>query len=293
MRSLTKGTLDTLEIARHDPTEDDDLVTTVPTNLLAMGHMSNSLQYHEGTSSGTGSTVTGRRSSADTMKAPGSSVLGSGNSRGSHGGGGPFDIVKPIITVRSEHTHVERSNDRDKKQHLTCMVTITMPSRFPTSPPTTETSNSPLLSRREDHSPLMTSNGMTRGGSSDSYSLPPSSNRPSSPAPSSVYSAYAYGSTTSASHAAQNQFATVVEDLQTRMADWKGHQPDEFGQLKLYDWVHVRKETNTREFLVYVSFAARCFRPMVDADEMRRTTALRGGDSMRYGRQAEGIGQAR
>lgn len=240
MRSLTKGTLDE-DQARHDPTEDDELIQLPPPGSLLTAHYG----ARESTSTGsTGSTITGRRSSGGTIQ--GST---GGSLRGSHGGASSFDIVKPIITVRAEHGHVERSSDKEKKQHVTCMVTIEMPSRWPTPMPVIEGASS-LLDER---------------GGPDSYGRrqqPPLSvktmseyntGRPSSPTASSVYSAYAYGSTTSPCDAqAANPFASVVEDLQLRMADWKGHSPDEFGALKLYDYVNVRKDTNTREFLVYV-----------------------------------------
>lgn len=241
MRSVTKGTLDE-DQARHDPTEDDELIQLPPPGSLLTAHYG----ARESTSTGsTGSTITGRRSSAGTIQGS----TGGGSSRGSHGGASSFDIVKPIITVRAEHGHVERSNDKEKKQHVTCMVTIEMPSRWPTPMPFLEGASSMLDDR----------------GGPDSYGRrqqPPLSvkttseyntGRPSSPTPSSVYSAYAYGSTSSPSDAhAANPFASVVEDLQLRMADWKGHSPDEFGALKLYDYINVRKDTNTREFLVYV-----------------------------------------
>lgn len=241
MRSVTKGTLDEGDQARHDPTEDDDLIQLPPPGSLLTAPYGGRESVSTGS---TGSTITGRRSSAGTIQ--GST---GGSSRGSHGGASSFDIVKPIITVRAEHSHVERSSDKEKKQHITCMVTIEMPSRWPTPMPILEGASSLLDDR----------------GGPDSYGRrqpPPLSvkttsdyntGRPSSPTPSSVYSAYAYGSTSSPSDAhVANPFRSVVEDLQLRMADWKGHSPDEFGALKLYDYINVRKDTNTREFLVYV-----------------------------------------
>jgi hypothetical protein len=76
--------------------------------------------------------------------------------------------------------------------------------------------------------------------------------RSASPTPSSVYSAYNFGPTNSTT---STRFSQVVDDLQKRMADWKGHSLQEFGQLKLYDYINVRKDTASREFLVYVSLS--------------------------------------
>lgn len=241
MRSVTKGTMQE-DQARHDPTEDDDLI-----QLPARGSLL-TLPYggRESVSTGsTGSTITaGRRGSAGT--------IGAGSSRGPPSAGF-HDIVKPIITVRAEHGQVERSMDKEKKQHLTCMVTIEMPSRWPTPSPYADSAR-PVMDDgyARHHQPALsvkTSNDYTAQG------------RPSSPSASSVYSAYAYGSTSATSPSdaqAVHPFAAVVQDLQLRIADWKGHSPDEFGALKLYDYIHVRKDTNTREFLVYVS---RCASP--------------------------------
>lgn len=36
------------------------------------------------------------------------------------------------------------------------------------------------------------------------------------------------------------------------MADWKGHSLEEFGPLHLFDYIDVRKDTTTRDFVVYL-----------------------------------------
>lgn len=51
---------------------------------------------------------------------------------------------------------------------------------------------------------------------------------------------------------AHGPFAEVVLDLTTRMADWKGHQPSNFGSLRMWDSLHVKKDRNVREFIVYL-----------------------------------------
>ncbi|KPV78524.1 uncharacterized protein RHOBADRAFT_33211 [Rhodotorula graminis WP1] len=161
---------------------------------------------------------------------------------------GVAELVKPVVTVRAEHPSVERSYERDKKQHLTCMVSVMMPSRY--APPaqfanlfaaavSSSAPDSSPPTRAPPPAPLPVS-----GRAPSSSSLRSGDRSPTS----SVYSAYAYGATGVAS----SSFAPVVQDLQTRMADWKGHSPEEFGQLKLYDTIHVRKDTATREFTVYL-----------------------------------------
>ncbi|GAA6058546.1 hypothetical protein JCM10212_006985 [Sporobolomyces blumeae] len=233
MRSRSMGTLEI------DPAQQDDDLVQLASPTTSVSHLHPHYQLNrQSQSSGTGSTVTS--SSMDTFRGPGST--GSGGSIRS--ATGVVDIVKPVVTVRAEHASVERSLDRDKKQHLTCMVTIEMPSRWPTAPPNFDApqfADSPSLPLPP---PPPSSSNLARSTSSiRSGPLAGSLNR------SSVYSAYAFGSTKSA---APPQFASVVEDLQKRMADWKGHSPDEFGQLKLYDYLNVRKETASREFLVYL-----------------------------------------
>jgi hypothetical protein len=252
MRSVSKGTLDSHNPSHHDPTEDDELVHLPVLGPLLNPQMGGFQGIRGSVSTGsTGSTRIGRRGSAETMKGPGSSM--SGSSRGSQVPS--FDIVKPIITVRAEHAHVERSNDPEKKQHLTCMVTIEMPSRWHTPVPVVEGSprvDDELRARDDAYatSPSSRAPSHSLKAGSDSYAH----GRPTSPAPSSAYSVYAYGSTAASpsGDASANPFQSVVDDLQIRMADWKGHSPDEFGVLRLYDFIHVRKDTNTREFLVYV-----------------------------------------
>ncbi|KAK4055329.1 hypothetical protein OIV83_000612 [Microbotryomycetes sp. JL201] len=79
-----------------------------------------------------------------------------------------------------------------------------------------------------------------------------SSLRPSSPAPSSVYSAYVHGSTTPDLESSHGAFQVVVENLRERMHDWKGHSIEEFGALRLFDHLVVRKQANLRQFIVYL-----------------------------------------
>lgn len=51
---------------------------------------------------------------------------------------------------------------------------------------------------------------------------------------------------------AHGPFADIFKDLQDRMVDWKGHQPSNFGSLRMYDSLAVKKDKNVREFVVYL-----------------------------------------
>jgi len=244
MRSRSRGTLES-----NPGQEDDELVELPPPGSLANLHPPSHLN-RQSQSSGTSSTLTMnyRRGSGETYNGGGggSTVSGGSNRSSGHSTATYWDIVKPVVTVRAEHPSVERSLDRDKKQYLTCMVSVEMPSRWPTAPPLLDNSpfddpNSPVSSLP----PPSTSSNLARSNSS-LRSAP----RSASPTPSSTYSAYAFGSTNPTS---STQLMSVVDDLQKRMADWKGHSLGEFGGLKLYDYINVRKETASREFLVYVS----------------------------------------
>ncbi|GAA5972363.1 hypothetical protein JCM11641_002425 [Rhodosporidiobolus odoratus] len=253
MRSRTQGTL-LDDDGPRDASQDDDLVQFPPPGSLANLHPPQPAGTRASSQS-TGSTLTGssltRRGSADTYLGPGSSI--SGSSRGTAGAAAVFEIVKPIVTVRAEHASVERSLDPEKKQHLTCQVTIAMPSRYP----------APLQLLQADNPPLLDASQPSRGPAPPPLPLARSPSEASAGPPSvhsiarsasltSVYSGYASGSTPGAPGPQGNPFAPVVADLQSRMADWKGHSPDEFGQLKLYDHIQVRKENSQREFIVYL-----------------------------------------
>ncbi|GAA5977334.1 hypothetical protein JCM5350_002432 [Sporobolomyces pararoseus] len=226
LRSRSRGTLDV------DPEQQDDELVDL-SNLQLNSPVDRQQQINATMSSS-------RRGSGETYKG-GGSVASAGSGRTA--GPSYWDIVKPIVTVRSEHPSVERGYDRDKKQYLTCMVSIEMPSRWPTVPPLSDV---PPFDDSHQTLPLPPPSSSMLARSSSSIRSAP---RSASPTPSSVYSAYAFGATNSTT---SNRFSQVVEDLQRRMVDWKGHTLQEFGQLKLYDYINVRKDTASREFLVYL-----------------------------------------
>ncbi|KAM0756222.1 hypothetical protein T439DRAFT_282895 [Meredithblackwellia eburnea MCA 4105] len=254
MRSVSRRTLDRDDAGSvQDHREDDALPQLPPPNSNSYAQLPlphDRLRASTGTSS-TGSTITGRRSSADT-------VTGGSSSNGSSGRQAHYlenVVVKPIVSVRAEHSSIARSIDKDAKQHLTCMVSIEMPSRVPPSPPQqTSLSNfgritSPASTIGEERELEESYDGSDYPAGPQSASQP--GGRPSSPTASSVYSGYAF-TPTSMPPVPVDPFAHVVEELRRRMHDWKGHSPEEFGALKLFDYINVRKEKNVREFLVYL-----------------------------------------
>lgn len=249
LHSTTRGTLrdqEDRECNRHDPGEDDDLVVQVQSPSAAAQPAgfspSNRDTFH---TDSTSSTITAsRRGSVSTAKGSASSIYHPS----------PFDVVRPFITTRAEHERVERSIDRDKKQHMTCMVTVEMPSRWPTPVPYVD--GVATADRERVHLPpprLDSRTAQQRRHLSPQTSPMRPSALSSSPTTSSL-SDFAH-SPTSPDRATMphGPFQAVVNDLRARMADWKGHSLDEFGALKLYDLVSVRKDANTREFSVYVS----------------------------------------
>lgn len=235
MRSISHRTLERDDDSDAGLQEDDEIVQLPPPTFVRTIRQSSS-------TGSTGSTLTaGRRGSADTMKASSSSSRSS--QPGDSGG-----VVKPLIIVRAEHAAMQRSFDKTQKQSLTCMVTIEMPPRWPV-PSAFRPESIAEGSERPSSYDLRQSTVPSLPLSESQLSAHPA--RPSSPTPSSVYSAYAYGSTGSVPPH-QQEFDSVVKDLRARMVDWKGHHPDEFGALRLYDYLDVQKDRSTREFLVYV-----------------------------------------
>jgi hypothetical protein len=255
------------------------------------------------------------------------------------------DRVQPKITVRAEHATIVRPSDPEKKVHLTCMVTVEVPSRIPGLDAATRStklralplssghgsshSQSTILpnsggaqssvsqepqqfqDRRESNATSHTqaSDDFPTSPSASAFSsgiqqlpLPPGSQAPGMekalsnathlsaasnpsntyttpgtidtsafPTPHSVsassfaspnvagdgFAAINASSTTLTAAAEEEKareaygpFGQVFADLQERMADWKGHQPANFGSLRMYDSLNVKKDKNVREFVV-------------------------------------------
>lgn len=160
------------------------------------------------------------------------------------------EIVRPIVTVRSEHSTVERSAEVGHKQHLTCMISIELPARHSAPAAALEllAQTQTPRSQRFSASPLPVP-AMPAPASAGSLR---SAARPRSPAPSSTYSDQGPHVSTGAVQRPPDALATALKDLRERMADWKGHSLEEFGTLRLVASFNVRKDTTTRDFVVYL-----------------------------------------
>jgi hypothetical protein len=50
----------------------------------------------------------------------------------------------------------------------------------------------------------------------------------------------------------EDPWRATIDDLRSRIIDWKGHSLDNLGPLQLYDHLHVRRDHLLREFFVYL-----------------------------------------
>jgi hypothetical protein len=247
MRSISKRTLPPeSKPSLHDPNEDDEV-------FWEPGDRPAYLHGHARTLSGDSHPYSAhRRGSAETIHGSGHMQSAAAQYMQSVVSAAASDraVAQPKITVRAEHNSVARSADRNKTQHLTCMVTVEMPSRYPTAQ-----YKEALSSLEQRHRSPKTSLPAPPPPPSDlppAPLTPPESKDGRASPTSTVYSSYAYAPTESLQNTSPNAdpFKHVVQDLQARMLDWKGHSPDDFGRLKMYDYLAVRKDKAVREFLV-------------------------------------------
>ncbi|KAF8634545.1 hypothetical protein AX17_004136 [Amanita inopinata Kibby_2008] len=181
-------------------------------------------------------------------------------------------IIAPSIQLRSEFPSLTRTND--PSQPLTCIVIIELPGKRPTG-------NVPGPAP----SPVIQDNYSTRGHPHIRYNLN-NSTYPSQPfdqpqrprglsnltadnydfhAPVPFINETSYPPPTAPEHDAQynppsniilreedSPFATITEDLRSRIIDWKGHPLSDLGPLQMYDLLSVRRDTAIREFYVYL-----------------------------------------
>ena len=256
MRSVSHRTLDPFDDPTLvDLTQDDPLY--IPASPLLS---SSPLDRNGGSSGASSSSSQGRRSSNATARQSGArdgGMVGDWNAR-------------PIIKVHSEYATVARSLEKDKKHHLTCMVTIEMPGRW--SSPAVSRLSSPIIAQDSKRQRPLTAESRNSG-------FYPRSSSPTG----STFSSYTYVSNPaheSIPPVPSSPFASVVEDLHRRMQDWKGNSP-EFGALRIFDRLSIRKGDREHEFLIYVRLALAPFRKRVLIS--RCFTAFRGGYPLRDG----------
>ena len=207
VRSISKKTLPSEGSggrATHDPNEDDALVSS---RYASSSH--------------------NRRGSEDTI--PGQRGMRSGSSANGASPGMPGSeyVAQPSITVRAENPTVARNADREKRTHITCLITVEMPTRMERRPESLNMSPSVA-------SPLSSHRSMDDGHEDDYHKRRNESRSNSVSHSEAEDTGYSYSATeptqeyhsqkeaSDSSTGQEEPFASVVKDLQTRMADWKG-----------------------------------------------------------------------
>ncbi|WAR63986.1 hypothetical protein PtB15_16B145 [Puccinia triticina] len=192
-------------------------------------------------------------------------------------------ILKPTLTLLAENPNLFLNKDSDKSQHLTCMLSIQLPSAYAPAQPAYPTPLSPTGLPSDIHHHGSPFPG--RSASVAPMSPPPSSGSRSillSPAT----SQHPHDKTRPADRngilkspitrensitfipplpvhhdhlpplpvdgSPRHSLQPVLDDLLDRMQDWKGHSSKDFGVLQKYDQLYVEKEANCRQFLVYL-----------------------------------------
>ncbi|GAA97448.1 uncharacterized protein L969DRAFT_94495 [Mixia osmundae IAM 14324] len=148
----------------------------------------------------------------------------------------------PKITLKPEDKTITRSASTTERAHLTCMVTIEMPTlKAVPGLASPEQSNDAIQNRPSP--PSSVSDGSGCSSSQTDYASTAASSVQASPPP------RASKIRTEISPAVLQK---VVADLVARSDDWKGQSPLELGPLRLYEPIEVRKEGMGRPFLLYL-----------------------------------------
>lgn len=237
VRSISRKTLQDNSAGQslHDPEEDDVIEDRVPTPRRHLAH----------------------RNSADTLQAAGSLGSGQQTRTGSFSNQArprtvtESDVAQPRITVTSEHQTLSRSSNPDKKQNVTCLVTFEMPSRHPGPRPFDRQSSTPVQSPPPPPSRNLWASPAPQNHTT-SVDRSPQTDSARSPSPDWAGRTSPLPEERSGSTQPSGPLQAVVDDLRRRMVDWKGHDPDTFGALQLYDLLAVRRTHNAREFLIFL-----------------------------------------
>ncbi|MBW0464150.1 hypothetical protein O181_003865 [Austropuccinia psidii MF-1] len=172
--------------------------------------------------------------------------------------------IKPLIKLISENSNLIQNSDPNKSQHLTCLISIQLISKFPYSRPplppplsflpfSTQSLNilqstptnvipSPSLDIITLSPPPQTSPGWSSNSLHNSVNTTPSSiNSPLSTNHSSSYS-----------NLDQTSFHPALDDLIIRLKDSNLYSFDRFGPLKKYHQLQIEKDHHSRQFWVYL-----------------------------------------
>lgn len=168
-------------------------------------------------------------------------------------------IVAPSIQVRAEFPTLQRA--QDPTQPLTCIVLVELPARRqPSAPATDNNFRSPSVMRNGHGggsggaSPVPRSLHHQPSGSELSE-MHPKARSPRPPSPQESMISVSQTSVFNPTPAPNAAFAAITEDLRNRIIDWKGHPltgPNGLGPLQLFDILSLRRETQVREFYVYL-----------------------------------------
>ncbi|KAH9814757.1 hypothetical protein DFH28DRAFT_1167595 [Melampsora americana] len=182
----------------------------------------------------------------------------------------PTQIIQPNIYAISELSSLSQPQDSRQTQHLTCMVSIEIPSRTPTPfPPTPNCapySSQPSPLYHPSQAGTLSSSGSAFSHPSLASAASPCDSEHSVPrrlanrpkvfpkvksSPNLATAALPEKSITEPIETS-NPLQLLVDDLLHRLQDWKGHSLTDFGSLKLHDRIQVRKQSHSRDFLVYL-----------------------------------------
>ncbi|EPQ27883.1 uncharacterized protein PFL1_04627 [Pseudozyma flocculosa PF-1] len=194
-------------------------------------------------------------------------------------------ITTPTIRARPEYSTIYKKADRkdNSKVNVVCVLSVEVPSRRPSSDDAVESGLDTIEDRgyaeeefdeedeRDYEGEDSYSDDLKRSGSE----YVPNDRRSSgqrSPLPTSYangadgkqaaspercispesQAGFSYSATPAAQQRLNDPNLAVVEDLRSRVADWKGHSLEHFGELVLHDLLNVRQDSVVREFHVYL-----------------------------------------
>ncbi|KAF7967959.1 hypothetical protein HWV62_32469 [Athelia sp. TMB] len=168
-------------------------------------------------------------------------------------------IVSPSIQVKPEFTSLTRTNE--PTQPLTCIVIIELPGKRVPSHVPGPAMPEPYHHRNNNGHDSFNGRTVSRQASiiSESHqSNHQQSNHPQSSSYQDQYSTSPVDTEFSSNvHGYPDQekdtpFVAIVEDLRSRIIDWKGHPLSGLGPLRMYNLLCVRRDSLVREFYVYL-----------------------------------------
>lgn len=203
----------------------------------------------------------GHRTSPSTSKQSSSVTINDSNAL-------PSYVVTPAIQVHPEFQVVTRTPEKPQ-QPLTCIVVIEIPGKrriaasaqSPPHPYATIVNSDSAHGHNLNTNCTFSRNGQPQVRSRRTYSHDSSegSGPPQSPKVDSrplLHHEQHLNQQTEIEEQeddpVDSPFAAITEDLNARIADWKGHPLEGLGRLQMYDLLSVRRDSLVREFFVYL-----------------------------------------